>query len=318
MTRDIARSVIGVALAVSLGSASHAGTLTVGKAAPNADPIIPINVGDAAGIFKKHGLDLKIVDFLGGSKMAQAMAAGALDFGDGAGTEMALVAKGVPMLAICESTSTFPFLSVGVPADSPITSLKEMKGKKMGISSAGSLTDWLTRELARKEGWDPDDITRVAIGNGADGIIAAFRQHLIDADIGTTSLFLDMQEKKTARRLASVSDFVGPAGSGALFASNHLIQTDPDAVKKFVAGWVETIDYIRTHKAETVKIESKVNGVPESVMAQEYDIVLPMFTKACEFDAESLATLKRSFSDMGLVSGPIDMAKLYTEAFLPK
>jgi ABC-type nitrate/sulfonate/bicarbonate transport system substrate-binding protein len=318
MTKDIARSVIGIALAAALGSASHAGTLTVGKAAPNADPIIPINVGDEAGIFKKHGLDLKIVDFLGGSKMAQAMAAGSLDFGDGAGTEMALVAKGVPMLAICESTSTFPFLSVGVPGDSPAKSLMDLKGKKMGISSSGSLTDWLAQELARKEGWSPDDITRVAIGNGADGVIAAFRQHLVDADIGTTSLFLDMQEKKTARRLAPVTDFVGPAGSGALFASNHLIETDPGAVKAFVAGWVETIDYIRTHKAETVKIESKVTGVPESVMAQEYDLVLPMFTKACGFDAESLATLKRSFSDMGLVSGPVDMAKLYTEAYLPK
>ena len=45
-------------------------TLTVGKAAPNADPIIPVNVGDKLGIFKKHGLDLKIVDFTGGSKMA--------------------------------------------------------------------------------------------------------------------------------------------------------------------------------------------------------------------------------------------------------
>jgi len=56
-------------------------TLTVGKAAPNADPIIPVNIGEQLGIFKKHGLDLKIVDFTGGSRMTQAMAAGgALDF----------------------------------------------------------------------------------------------------------------------------------------------------------------------------------------------------------------------------------------------
>ncbi|HXQ53923.1 MAG TPA: ABC transporter substrate-binding protein [Stellaceae bacterium] len=324
MSTDILRSVVRAAFAVALGSAfmalpaSAATTLTVGKAAPNADPIIPVDVGYQVGIFKKHGLDLKIVDFLGGSKMAQAMAAGSIDIGDGAGTEMALVAKGVPMLAVCESSDTFPFLSIGVPWDSPIKSMKELKGTKIGISSPGSLTDWLAQELARKEGWAPDELTNVAIGNGAAGIIAAFREHLIDADIGTTSLFLDMQEKKAARLLVPVSDYEGGAGSGALYASNHLIDTDPGAVRAFVAGWIETIDYIRAHKAETVKIESGVTGLPESVMSKEYDLTIGMFTKGCKFDAQSLATLKRTFADLKLLDAPPDMAKLYTEAFLPK
>src|SRR4029078_2106335 len=85
------------ALMVAAHGASAQTTLTVGKAAPNADAIIPVNIGDKLGIFNKHGLDLKIFDFTGGSKMSQAMAAGSIDIGDGAGTEMALVAKGVPM-----------------------------------------------------------------------------------------------------------------------------------------------------------------------------------------------------------------------------
>src|ERR1700739_3354482 len=96
------------ALAVAAGliapqAASAQTVLTVGKAAPNADPIIPVDVGNQLGIFKKHGLDLKIVDFNGGRKKSTAMAAGSIDIGDRAGTEMALVAKGVPMTAICES-----------------------------------------------------------------------------------------------------------------------------------------------------------------------------------------------------------------------
>src|SRR5436309_2203657 len=96
------RSLAALAIALLLSTAADATTLTVGKAAPTADPIIPVNVGDRLGIFKKHGLDLKIVDFTGGARMSQAMAAGSIDIGDGAGTEMALVAKGVPMLAVCE------------------------------------------------------------------------------------------------------------------------------------------------------------------------------------------------------------------------
>jgi ABC-type nitrate/sulfonate/bicarbonate transport system substrate-binding protein len=315
-------SMLGALLALGTACAapaSAATTLTVGKAAPNADPIIPVNVGDQLGIFKKHGLDLKISDFTGGSKMAQALTAGAIDIGDGAGTEMALVAKGAPMTAICESAGPVPFLSIGVPFDSPVKTVADLKGKKIGVSSAGSFTDWLAKELARKEGWGDDSVTEVTIGNGATSVIAAFRDHLVDADIGVSSLFFDMEDQKTGRLLIPVSKYEGSVASGALYASKHLIDSDPNAVRAFLAGWIETIDYIRAHKAETVKIESGVTGLPEDVMSKEYDLTIGMFTKDCKFDTESLETLKRSFVDLKLMDEPPkDMSKLYTEAFLPK
>jgi ABC-type nitrate/sulfonate/bicarbonate transport system substrate-binding protein len=118
--------------------------------------------------------------------------------------------------------------------------------------------------------------------------------------------------------LVPVSQYEGNLAAGALYASQHLIDTNPDAVRAFVAGWIETVDYIRAHKAETAKIESTVTGFPESVMLKDYDLTVGMFTKKCEFDAESLATLKRSFTELKLLDSPPDMSKLYTEAFLPK
>lgn len=324
MRKNRTRRLFLAAAAIAAGTvlagpvASAQTQLVVGKAAANADPIIPVNVGDQVGIFKKHGLNLKIVDFTGGSKMAQAMTAGAIDIGDGAGTEMALVAKGVPMLGVCESAGTFPFLGIGLPYDSPIKSVKDLKGKKLGISSSGSLTDWLSRELNRKEGWTTDGVTTVAIGNGASAIVSALRDHLIDADIGETALFLAMQEKKTGRLLIPISDYEGSVASGMVFASQHLIATDPAAVRAFVAAWIDTMKYIQTHKAETVKIYSQVTGNPESVEAKDYDLTKEMYTKDCSFDPKALATLKRTFADLHLVSSPPDMSKLYTTAFLPK
>lgn len=332
MMRKPLRGPFGAALAIVLGwvlgsvlgslglpsVASAQTTLTVGKAAPNADPIIPVDVGDKLGIFKKHGLDLKIVDFTGGSKMATAVAANSIDIGDGAGTEMALVAKGVPMIAVCETAGPIPFIGIGVPWDSPIHSIDQLKGKKIGFSSSGSLTDWLIKELVRKQGWGPQGVTGVAIGNGASNIISAFRANLIDADVAVTSLFLAMEEKKTGRLLFPVTKYEGNLAAGSLYASNNLIKTNPDAVRAFVAAWIETVDYMRAHKAETVKIESGITGFSESVMAKDYDLTIGMFTKDCRFDAESLATLKRSFADLKLLPGTPDMSKLYTEEFIPK
>jgi ABC-type nitrate/sulfonate/bicarbonate transport system substrate-binding protein len=304
------------ALAATPASADT--TLTVGKASANADPIIPVNIGFNVGIFQRHGLDIKIVDFAGGSKMAQAMAAGAIDIGDGAGTELAFAAKGAPMLGICQSASTFPFLGIGLPANSPVKSVADLKGKNMGVSSPGSLTDWLTKQLSTKEGWGPDGIATVAISNAAASIVAAFRADQVDADMGEAALFFNMEENHIGRLLVPVSDFQGSAASGTLFASNKLMASNPEAIRAFLVAWLETLDYIRSHKAETVKMKAALRGYSESVEAKDYDLTLGMYTKTCRFDAEALDTLKRTFVDLKLVDTPPDMGKLITDAYVPK
>ncbi len=293
-------------------------TLVVGKAAARADAIIPVDVGAQLGFFKKHGLNLKILNFAGGGKMVQAMAAGAIDIADGAGTQMAFVAKGVPMKAVCENTSTLPYFSIGVPWSSPIKSVAQLQGKRIGISSAGSLTAWLAEELERKEGWGPNGVKLVAIGSNNASSASALRQHLIDAYIGGTTTFLALEQRKIARVLIPVSDYVGKIASGTLYASDHLIQTNPQAIREFLAAWLETTRFIRTHKAETVKIESKITGFSPSIMSKEYDIVVGMFTKDCKFDPQSVANLRQSFLSLKLLKTPPDMSKLYTEAYLPK
>ena len=158
----------------------------------------------------------------------------------------------------------------------------------------------------------------VAIGGGAAPARAAFRAQLVDAAIGGTSQFLAFEETKDGRLLAPVSSYEGNVASGALFASNQLIASNPDAIRAFLAGWIETVDYMRAHKPETVKITSGITNFSENVMSREYDLTIGMHTKDCRFDPESLATLKRSFREMKLVEGEPDMSKLYTEAYLPK
>jgi NitT/TauT family transport system substrate-binding protein len=291
--------------------------LTVGKAAPDAEQIIAVNVGDQLGIYKKHGLDLKIVDFNGGAKMIQAMTAGSIDIGLGAGLQMAFVAKGVPMIAVCENTATLPYASIGVPWDSPLKTRQELKGKKIGVSGAGSLGDWLALELQQKEGWGPDGVQRVMIGAGSSSAAAAFYSHQIDAYIGGNTTFLAMAEKHAGRILAPVSDYMGRVASGTIFASNALVARDPDAIRAFVAGSLETTRYMRTHKEKTVKIESATTGHSPDIMAREYDTAIGMFTSDCKFDAESLDALKRSFIELKLLDAPPDMSTLYTEAYLP-
>ena len=305
----LTRKWLGLAAIAVLGLLSapfaRAETLVVGKSLATAEPELAADIGAESGIFQKHGLDLKIVSFQGGGKLAQGMAAGEIDIADGSGTEMAAIVKGVPMLGVCENTGPLSFISIGVPFDSPVHSADDLKGKTVGV-------------LERKKGWPADALKTTGLGGNTAGIVAAMRLHLVDAFVGGTDQVLDMQDKQVARLLMPVTDFEGSMASGVIFASNHLIATNPDALRAFLAAWIETITYIRTHKAETVRIESRLTGFDEAVMSRSYDIELGMWIKDCRFDAPSLANLERSFIDLKLVPTPPDMSKLYTESFLPR
>jgi ABC-type nitrate/sulfonate/bicarbonate transport system substrate-binding protein len=103
-----------------------------------------------------------------------------------------------------------------------------------------------------------------------------------------------------------------------IYGSNRLMESNPGAIRAFLAGWLEAVQFMRAHKDETVKMEAQLTGYPESIMAAEYDMAMGMFTDNCKFNPESLETLKRSFIELKQVDTPPDMSKLYTEAYLPE
>jgi len=292
--------------------------LTVGKSIASASVMLPVNLGVEFGIFKKHELDVKVVDFTGGSKLIQAMVAGSVDIGIATGTGMAFTAKGAPILAVCEYEAKMFPTGIAVPWDSPVHTLDGLRGKRIGVSSPGSFTDWVATHLANQRGWGPNGITKVAVGNDLASGVAGFRTHAIDADIFSTAEIFEMEQKQEGRLLADVADFTGNLAAGAIFATKEAMANRPNAIRAFLVGWLETIDFMRQHKGEAVDAESKLTGLSPSVMARDYDLITPSFNTGCTFDAESLANLKQTLVEQNLLSDTADISTLYTDAFMPK
>ena len=188
----------------------------------------------------------------------------------------------------------------------------------MSVSSIGGLTYWLALELSRKKGWGENGIDMVAIGNASSSVVAALRTHIVDAAYTSTALAFLLEEKKEGRLLAPATAYAGNVGAGMIFATKALIAAKPEAIRRFLAGWLDTVAFMRAHKAETIAIEESVTGFSPAVQGKEYDLTIGMFNDDCKFDEQSLANLKRSFSDLKLLATPPDMATLYTEAFVPK
>jgi ABC-type nitrate/sulfonate/bicarbonate transport system substrate-binding protein len=151
--------------------------LRVGKAAAENFGYIPLDVGMEFGLFEKQGLAIEELNFSGGSKLAQALTAGAVDISLSGGPEMAFVAKGAPEIAVASISSSPVFMGIVLDGQSNLHDIDELKGKKISIASVGSVTEWLAEELNRLKGWtdERDRMTTVVVGGSTSATISALK-----------------------------------------------------------------------------------------------------------------------------------------------
>jgi ABC-type nitrate/sulfonate/bicarbonate transport system substrate-binding protein len=292
------------------------GTLRVGKAFAGVFDFVPVDVGIAQGFFKKRGLEIKESNFAGSAKLQQALAADAIDIGLGSGVELAFVARGAPVKAVAAFMGPPADLTLFVRNEPSLQTIEDVKGKKISVSTVSSLTQWLVRQLSRREGWGPDGITTVPLG-ARPAQISALRTGNTDGMaidfVGGTVL----QKQGIGHIVLHFGTIVPDFITHAIYARDSLINEHPSEVRDFLAGWFESTGYMLKHKAETVGIATKVMNEPEAIVAADYDVVMPAFSTTGKFEPKALAVLKNSFIDMGLLAKVPDMATLYTERFLP-
>jgi NitT/TauT family transport system substrate-binding protein len=311
-------AVIAALLGMTLGASSVLAQekLRVGKGFPSLFQFTPLDIGIETGIFKKHGLDVEASAFTGDAKLQQAFAAGAIDLGVGSGPGMAFIAKGSPTLGVAEEAGPPLGITLAVLASGPIKTLADLKGRISGISSVGSQTEWMLRELSRQEGWGPDEIKLVALGD-AQAQFAALRTQQIDMVPFDITTAYQLEASGEVRIMLKFGDIVTDYVNHVIYATNDAMAQHPDSVRKFLAGWFETIAYVKRNKADTVRISSAVLKIPEPVVGRVYDEAVRMLSDDGRFDAKGLAVLRRSFVEMNMLPAAPDMATLYTEKFLP-
>jgi len=192
-----ARYAIAVALALVTGSAfpvEAAQTVSVGKAVGEAWTFLPLDIGQQHGIFARYGIDLNIVTFQGDAKLQQGLAADSVSFGLGSGPGMAFAAEAAPAIAVAAYFGAPRNISVIVNENSPLKTVKDLKGKTVGISTTGSLTQWLTERISLAQGWGKDGIKWAALGGLTPGL-AAMRAGQIDGVMGSTEGGYKLEEK---------------------------------------------------------------------------------------------------------------------------
>ena len=314
--RPIAAAALSVAVAFGFSARAWAGDpLRVGKAVPEAFSFVPLDVGIQEGIFKKNGIDVQASAMAGDAKLQQAMAADSIDAALGSGPGMAFIAKGSPVKAIAAMAGPPLLLAIVVRPDGPKT-VSDLKGKKVSVSTAGSLTAWLVSQTSRRQGWGPQGINTVPMG-ALPSQIAALKRGDIDGIIMDIGNAFDLEKKGEGRilvRFTDIKEFI----IHVIYATNKAIANRPNDLRNFVKGWFETIAFMRGHKDETVKIAAAVTGKDTEITGRTYDELMPMFSDTGKFSPEALDVLSKSWVELGTLPSEPDLKTLYTEEFLPK
>jgi NitT/TauT family transport system substrate-binding protein len=306
-----------LAVTVAASPAPAADAIRVGKASATTFAFTPVEIGKEIGVWTKYDLVVESVGFQGDARMQQAMVAGSIDFSLGSGPAMGFIVKGVPSLAVAAMANEPRAMGLIVGKDSPIKSPQDLKGKTVSISTVGSLTFWLAQELSRQMGWGRDGIKTQPIGVSA-AHVAALRTGQVQGIITSSSIGYSLEKMGDGRVLVEFGQIVKDFHTHVIFASKDIMAQRPDQVRRFLAGWIEVIAYMASHRQETVRMAMAVSGLPEDIQAREYDNAMPMMSRDLRFLPRALDNLSRSFTELEILPKTPDMKTLYTEEFLPK
>jgi ABC-type nitrate/sulfonate/bicarbonate transport system substrate-binding protein len=267
-----ALALAALAGAVSPASAEDTLKLAIGQRG-NWDTSVS-EIGQRAGIFKKHGLNLDIVYTNGAGETQQAVISGSVDIGVAAGVMGVLGAysKGAPVRIISAETTGAGDLYWYVKSDSPIKSLKDTDGKTLAYSTNGSSTNGVV--LAFMKQYDLK-AKPTAMGGPAANITAVMSGQ-IDVGWAAPPFGLDQIDAKQIRVIATGNDaavFKGQTVRLNIVNANYL-KAHEDIVNRYMKAYRETVDFMYKNP-EGLKIYSEWLKISEAKAKRTRDGFFP-------------------------------------------
>lgn len=228
-------------------SARAADTVRVGLAAVYPAYAIPYAANEL-GFYKEKSLDVQITQFRGGPATQEALASGAIDISTIAPAAAALaIAKGVQEKIVALSVPPTPQgWYILVPTASSIKSMAELKGKTVGVTQKGSLTDFWVQQAAAKAG-----ITVQTIPLGAAAVMPALKAKQVDAAILWPIFSYKGIADGDFRSINDLGATMESSVSEGWAASNELIQNRPAVLRRWLEANAKAIIYLQSHENES-------------------------------------------------------------------
>jgi ABC-type nitrate/sulfonate/bicarbonate transport system substrate-binding protein len=203
-----------------------------------------------SGAFDKYGIPTEIIYISSGPVVVQALIGGDLQVGSAASNAVInAVLNGAPIVAI-GGTANRPYHRLYVQPE--INRIEDLKGKTLGVTRFGSITDNLTRILLRKYGLE--NSVNVRQMGGQLEVAAAFQNHQI---AGAVTSDLRVMPPSQPKMLMQLLDMGIPYSMNMLAVSRELLKRNPETAEKVVRAYAEGVAFMNQNKERALKIIAK-------------------------------------------------------------
>jgi NitT/TauT family transport system substrate-binding protein len=207
---------------------------------------MPYVIARDRGFFREEGLEVEFI-FMKAIQTVQAMLAGGVDFGTATGTAISAAVNGADVRVVFALTDKPSFDMIALPN---ITNVQQMRGKKLGISAPGSLTEILARQILLVNKIPLDQVTMLPLGT-SDVTYIALKAGTIDATMLQVPQNFIAQEEGY-RKIAAGAD-VYRAVQGGLTTTKTVITERPEIVTRVIRATQKALRLIRNDKKFTVE-----------------------------------------------------------------
>jgi NitT/TauT family transport system substrate-binding protein len=290
---------------------------------------LPTVLAKQLGEYEKAGLAVELVDLKGGSDALKAVLGGSADVVSGYFDHCVNLAAKKQELQSFVVYDRYPglVLVVSPKHTGKITSIKDLAGKKVGVSAPGSSTDFFLKYQLKKNGLDPAGTAVIGVGLGATAV-AAMEQGQIEAAVmldpavtvlqGSHKDLTILSDTRTQKDTMAV--FSGEYPGGALYSTTAWVKGHEKEVQGLTNAIMNTLKWIHSHTPEEIMAK-----MPEGIVGKDKELylaalknTLPMYSETGLMDPKGAAAVLAVFSEGSpeVAKANIDVSKTYTNKYV--
>src|SRR3954470_8683582 len=290
---------------------------------------LPTVLAKQLGEYDKAGLAVELVDLKGGSDALKAVLGGSADVVSGYFDHCVNLAAKKQELQAFVVYDRYPglVLVVSPSHNGEIKSIKDLAGKKVGVSAPGSSTDFFIKYLLKKNGLDPAGTAVIGVGLGATAV-AAMQQGQIDAAVMLDPSITVLQGDHPDLRILSdtrtqkdtLAVFGGEYPGGSLYSTTAWVASHEKEVQGLTNAIVNTLAWIHSHSVEEImaKMPPELVGKNKELYLAALKNTMPMYSETGRMDPKGADAVLAVFSEGSpeIARANIDVSKTFTNKYV--
>jgi NitT/TauT family transport system substrate-binding protein len=293
--------------------------------------VFPVFVAIEKGFYKAEGLDVTLNYSKGSSDAARQVAAGNAEWGIfSSAATMQTTQRGFPLKAIMQIYYPDTF-DVVVPAESPVKTMADMKGKTLGLSDLAGGEVPMARASVLEAGLKPSDVRMVVAGEGDPTTVRSFKENRIQAYAGAKRDLLLLPAQGIPTRSITPPAIAAFPGD-ALAVRAETFKDKPELLVKFVRATVKGWAWGRANPAAAftlLKTKYAAASLGQNPVAAEYWQLVRSYYTAPESVTKHGTFLPAAWQtymdylqlgegEQKALAGPVDLGALLTDEVVLK